>query len=97
MDVLIAIAIVALAWVLLSWRKHNQNVTRIQACDLIDRQLVGLIEEFPALNNEQIATLARDEMLNVRISNRDALTYASEETVGRLRRTLVVQAGRAKR
>lgn len=52
------------------------------------------MSEMPALNDEQVATLVRDALLNARIHDEVTLSWATSETVARLRRTVAIELAR---
>lgn len=64
---------------------------------LSERRALELIVEFPQLSDVDIATLMRDELLNMRSRDQRYFAWATPETVGRMRRTLVIEAVRAER
>lgn len=62
-----------------------------------EQRALHLLAEFPSLSDEEIATLMRDELLNMRSTERGYFEWATPATVGRMRRTVVVEAVRAAR
>lgn len=61
-----------------------------------EKRAVDLIFEFPALDDREIALLMRDELMNRR-AEPIWFSWVNEETVGRMRRTILVEYARQKR
>lgn len=61
---------------------------------LVERRVLQLMVEFPSMGDADVALLARDEILNLAGDERALLRWATEETVARLRRTLMLNAMR---
>lgn len=61
-----------------------------------EKRAVDLIFEFPALDDREIALLMRDELMNRR-AEPIWFSWVNEETVGRMRRTILVEYSRQKR
>jgi hypothetical protein len=68
-----------------------------EAMSSVEERIVALMGEFPNIDDESIAQLVRDELFNARILDKVYLAWATSETVGRVRRTLVVSAIRQER
>lgn len=64
---------------------------------LVERRLVELLEEFPALTDEDVTQLMLDELVNKRVKEREFFKWATVATTARLRRTIVVETLRASR
>jgi hypothetical protein len=59
-----------------------------QLLSQIEQAALGHIREFPDANDEQIATLLRDDLLNYRVKDPRAFKWATVETVARMRRNV---------
>ncbi len=62
-----------------------------------ERRALELVVEFPGLDDAEIAQLMRDELMNMRSAHHEYYGWATAETVGRMRRTLFVEAVRRSR
>jgi len=62
-----------------------------------ERRALELILEFPQAADEFIAQLMRDQLMNMRSPHREYYAWATAETVGRVRRTLLVTHARTLR
>lgn len=75
---------------------HLKNFARRgQAIDpqrAVEARVVALMFEFPTMSDADVATLARDEVLNAAGHEPALLRWATEETVARMRRTIVLDA-----
>ncbi len=95
MEALVIITVLAVAfWFGLRNSAGNAKVRRARALDEAEARSVALLEEFPGATDGEIATLIRDEYENARTMTPERREAASAETVGRVRRTLVLAAKR---
>jgi hypothetical protein len=101
MEVVLLLVAGLVVWWVVSRRRREAatlaNIHAVRSQDAIDSRVIALLHEFPGMTDEQIATLARDELLNARIHDPVALMWASAETVARLRRTIALQHHRRAR
>jgi hypothetical protein len=69
-------------------RFNGRAATDLAAQRAVERIVLALIGQYPSASDEQIVQLVRDELLN-RLAREPLLfSWASIETVGRVRRTL---------
>jgi|HubBroStandDraft_6_1064221.scaffolds.fasta_scaffold1185382_2 hypothetical protein len=80
--------VVGIVWFVLRRRRAK---TDAMAQDVIERLAVGLMVQYPSANDTEIAQLIRDDLLNNRKREPLLFKWASVETVGRMRRTIVRQ------
>ena len=59
-----------------------------QILSMVEDACVEHMRKFPQLNDESIAQLVRDDLLNHRVKDPDAFRWATPETVGRMRRNI---------
>lgn len=57
----------------------------------VERRMLHFMAEFPDLVDEGVATLARDEILNLAGNEPALLRWATPETAARLRRTILLE------
>lgn len=74
-------------------RAHQAEDVRLRS----ERRALELLVEFPEATDDFIAQLMRDELMNMRSQHREYYDWATPDTVGRMRRTLVVEAVRRSR
>jgi len=64
----------------------------VNAQKLVEGRILALMAEFPTLADSDVATLTRDEILNAVGEEPALLKWATDGTVARLRRTLMLAA-----
>jgi hypothetical protein len=62
-----------------------------------EKRALDLIAEFPDINDEGLALMMRDELMNNRIQGQEWYRWATPDTVARMRRTLAVTIERKRR
>jgi hypothetical protein len=106
----LGVSIAAVRWVLKaiadSLHSYNDGAARSRQAILdrsarvqleSEKKALALAVEFPQLSDEEIALLMRDELINMRTPHVEYFNWAVPETVGRMRRTLLVEAVRRQR
>lgn len=78
--------VVGVAWFVMRKRRAT---TDLIAQDVVERLAVALMVQYPSASDAEIAQLIRDELLNKRKREPLLFKWASVETVGRMRRTIV--------
>lgn len=76
---------------------HTRQVREVRAGDIqtrSERRAIELLLEFPNLDDSEVAMLMRDELMNMRTPHREYYAWATPETVGRMRRTILVEVAR---
>lgn len=76
-------------------RQKEQRRADVQT--FMERRAVELLVEFPALDDAELAKLLHDELVNNRVTEAEFFRWANDATVGRMRRTLLVEAARQSR
>lgn len=89
---LVVLAVVV--WAVARGVSGNTRAADDQAQGFVEQRVVALLQEFPRLGDEQIATLVRDELLNARRKDPAYFRWAVPETVTRIRRTIVLAVAR---
>lgn len=64
---------------------------------LTERRALQMLAEFPNLSDHEIAVLMHDELMNNRTGEQEWFRWATAETVGRMRRTILVEIARQSR
>jgi hypothetical protein len=70
---------------------------REQARNIVEQRAIELLVEFPHLPDETLGQLMRDELINRRLHDPSLFVWATPETVGRIRRSLLVEMHRQQR
>jgi hypothetical protein len=68
---------------------HREVSAQSTAQSLAEEWATWFLSRYPKLNDEAIATLMRDELINRRMATDANLRWAHPDTVGRVRRTIV--------
>ncbi len=76
-------------------RLRTQRQADIRAT--VERRLLQLVVEFPEMYDADIAMILRDELQNAHEPRAEFYQWATPETVGRIRRTLLLQIARDER
>lgn len=63
----------------------------------MEKRTIELLMEFSSLDDSDVALLLHDELVNARVSDPAYFAWANAAHVGRIRRTLLVEAARASR
>lgn len=61
----------------------------------MERRLARLMLEFPQATDEQVATLAHDELISQRVTAPGAVAWCTAEHVARVRRNIVLSRFRS--
>ncbi len=73
-----------------SWTETVHPLRGAQIRARSEKRALDLLLEFPTLTDQDIANLMRDELMNMRTPHREYYAWATADTVGRVRRTLLV-------
>lgn len=76
---------------------HARERRKQDARTWVERRALQLLAEFPDMEDASIAMLLRDELLNARATDQELYTWATADTVGRMRRTILVHLARQER
>jgi len=90
---LVLVGLVVVIWLVV--RSKRRAAADVQAQEVVERVALALLGQYPAAADEQIVQLIRDELLNRRAREPSLFSWATAETVGRVRRTYgpqIVQA-----
>lgn len=97
MELVLLLLAAGVVWWFVAKRRREGAVHTVHSQNAVERRIFELMHEFPAMTDAQIATLVRDELLNARIHDPKMHSWANEETVARLRRTIFLELARRER
>jgi hypothetical protein len=85
--VLVLLGLPILIWLVV--RSNRRATTDLAAQRVVEHIVLVLLGAYPSASDEQIVQLVRDELLNRLAREPSLFSWASLETVGRVRRTVV--------
>lgn len=91
---LIGIGGVALLVWYFAIRKPRQVLATDAAQTHVERRVLHLMQELPHLDDDELALLVHDELVTGRVRDAEYYRWATAQTVGRIRRLVLLEAGR---